>query len=52
MLQGPLDVLVERDTTLASIGIIAGQAAWAATLLGVCWYVQRRAEAKLVIQGG
>lgn len=36
MLQGPLDVLVERDTTLASIGIIAGQAAWAATLLGVC----------------
>lgn len=52
MLQAPLDVLVERDTVAALGGIVAGQAAWAAVLLALCWYVQRRAEAKLVIQGG
>jgi hypothetical protein len=31
---------------------VAGQAAWAVVMLGLGRYVQRRAEAKLVIQGG
>jgi viologen exporter family transport system permease protein len=52
ILQAPLDVLVERGSTLALAGMLAGQAAWAAVVLGACWYVQRRAERKMVIQGG
>jgi viologen exporter family transport system permease protein len=52
MLQAPLDVIVERGSTPHLFGLIAGQAAWAAVLLWLCWYVQRRAVAKLVIQGG
>lgn len=52
MLQAPLDVIVERGSTLRALGLIAGQAAWAVALLGLCWYVQRRAEQKMVIQGG
>lgn len=52
MLQAPLDVIVERGSTLSLLGIVAGQAAWAALLLGLCALVQRRATAKLVIQGG
>jgi ABC-2 type transport system permease protein len=52
ILQAPLDVAVERSSTLELTGVVAGQAAWAMALLGICWYVQRRAERKLVIQGG
>ncbi len=52
ILQAPLDVLVERGSTVQMLGIVAGQAVWAAVLLALCWYVQRRAERKLVIQGG
>jgi ABC-2 type transport system permease protein len=52
MLQAPLDVIVERGSTPYLLGVVAGQVAWAAVLLGLCWYVQRRAMAKLVIQGG
>jgi ABC-2 type transport system permease protein len=49
MLQAPLDVVVERGEPLTLLAI---QAWWATLLLGLCWYVQRRAERKLVIQGG
>lgn len=52
ILQAPLDVAVERGSSAQLAGLIAGQAAWAVITLLVCWYVQRRAERKLVIQGG
>jgi len=48
----PLDVLVEHGSAPVQLAMIAGQAAWAAVLLGICWHVQRRAERRLVIQGG
>lgn len=49
MLQAPLDVITERGPAVL---LIAGQAAWAAVMLALCFAVQRRAEHKLVIQGG
>ncbi|MEJ3745308.1 ABC-2 family transporter protein [Actinomycetes bacterium KLBMP 9797] len=52
LLQTPLDVLVERDRPLISAGLVALQVGWAVLLLWVCAVVQRRAERKLVIQGG
>ena len=52
VLQAPLDVLVERSPPAQLVGMVAGQAAWAVVMLGLGRYVQRRAEAKLVIQGG
>jgi viologen exporter family transport system permease protein len=52
IMQAPLDVLVEHGSAPVQLGVIAGQAAWAAVLLGICWHVQRRAERRLVIQGG
>jgi viologen exporter family transport system permease protein len=52
VLQAPLDVLVERGSSAALAGVVAGQLAWAVAVLGLCWYVQRRAERKLVLQGG
>lgn len=52
MMQAPLDVLVERGAPSALLAEVAGQAAWAAALLWLCWLVQRRATAKLVVQGG
>lgn len=52
MLQTPLDVLVERDPPALRCGIVALQAMWVALLLACCVVVQRRAERRLVIQGG
>lgn len=52
IMQAPLDVLVERGSTTAALGLIVGQAVWAGVLLGLCRHVQRRAERRLVIQGG
>ncbi len=52
ILQTPLDVLVERDPAALQAGLVGLQAAWAAGLLGLCALVQRRAERKLVVQGG
>jgi ABC-2 type transport system permease protein len=52
VLQTPLDVYVERVDTPGQVGLIAVQLAWAVGLLALCGYVQRRAELKLVIQGG
>jgi len=52
MLQAPLDVIVERGSTAYALGLVAGQAVWAGVLLALCAWVQARATAKLVIQGG
>ena len=52
ILQAPLDVMVEYGSNGYRLAVTAGQAAWALVLLAVCWYVQRRADHKLVIQGG
>jgi viologen exporter family transport system permease protein len=52
LLQTPLDVLVERDPPALQAGLVALQAFWAVVLLAVCAVVQRRAERKMVIQGG
>ncbi len=52
MLQAPLDVLLERHAPATTMAILVGQAAWAGALLALCASVQRRAERKLVIQGG
>ena len=52
ILQAPLDVLVERGSPAQMAGVVGGQAVWSVIMLGLCWYVQRRAEARLVIQGG
>jgi ABC-2 type transport system permease protein len=52
ILQAPLDVLVEYGSNGYSLAVTAGQAAWVVVLLTTCWYMQRRADRKLVIQGG
>ncbi len=52
LLQAPMDVLVERDALPLRLGIVALQAVWAVLLLWVCRVVQRRAERRMVIQGG
>ncbi|MFI6265131.1 ABC transporter permease [Micromonospora sp. NPDC051006] len=52
LFQTPLDVLVERDPTPVQVGLVALQVGWAALLLAACRLVQRRAEHRLVVQGG
>jgi ABC-2 type transport system permease protein len=52
LLQTPLDVLVERDPPALQAGLVALQAVWAVLLLALAHLVQRRAERKLVVQGG
>jgi ABC-2 type transport system permease protein len=52
LLQTPLDVLVERDPPVLQAGLVALQAVQAVVLLAVCRSVQRRAERRLVLQGG
>ncbi len=52
LFQTPLDVLVERDGPALQAGLVLLQAAWAAGLLLACHVVQRRAERRLVVQGG
>jgi ABC-2 type transport system permease protein len=52
LLQTPLDVLVERDPAPLQAGLVALQLCWAVVLLLACRLVQRRAERKLVVQGG
>jgi ABC-2 type transport system permease protein len=49
LLQVPLDILVERHETGAAV---AGQLAWVVVMLSLARLVQRRAERRLVIQGG
>lgn len=52
LLQTPLDVLVELDPPLRQAGLVAVQAGWAVLLMWCCHVVQRRAELRLVVQGG
>ncbi|MFE9652297.1 ABC transporter permease [Micromonospora sp. NPDC006431] len=52
LLQIPLDVLVERDPAAMQFGLVGVQLGWAVALLALCRLVQRRAERRLVVQGG
>jgi ABC-2 type transport system permease protein len=52
LLQTPLDVLVERDPPAMQAGLVVLQAVQVVALLATCRLVQRRAERKLVLQGG
>jgi ABC-2 type transport system permease protein len=52
LFQTPLDVIVERDGPALQAGLVALQAVWAVVLLLLCRAVQRRAERRLVVQGG
>ncbi|MFY1672364.1 ABC transporter permease [Plantactinospora sp. WMMB334] len=52
LLQTPLDVLVERDGRLVQAGMVVVQVLWAGLVLLACHAVQRRAERRLVVQGG
>ena len=52
LLQTPLDVLVERDPPGRQLALVAVQAIWTVLLLVLAGRVQRRAERKLVVQGG
>jgi ABC-2 type transport system permease protein len=50
--QAPLDVLVERVAPPIQCGLVGVQALWAGLVLLACRAVQRRAERRLVVQGG
>lgn len=50
--QTPLDVLVEVDPPLTRFGLVGLQVGWAVLVLAGCRLVQRRAERRLVVQGG
>ncbi|WP_230687006.1 ABC transporter permease [Catellatospora vulcania] len=52
LLQVPLDVLVERDPPTGQLALLGLQALWAGLLFTACVLVQRRAERRLVVQGG
>ncbi|WP_245730061.1 ABC transporter permease [Micromonospora pallida] len=52
LFQTPLDVLVEVDPSLTSFALVGVQVVWAALILAACRLVQRRAERRLVVQGG
>lgn len=52
LMQTPLDVLVELDPAPVQGGLVVLQAGWAVVLLTISGYVQRRAERRLVAQGG
>jgi len=52
LLQTPLDVVVERDPPAMQAGLVGLQAVWAVILIALARLVQRRAERKLVVQGG
>lgn len=52
VLQTPLDILVERGSWGLRLAMVGGQVLWAVVLLAGCALVQRRAERRLVIQGG
>lgn len=52
LFQTPLDVLVERDPTPVQLGLVGVQLVWTVAVLAGCRLVQRRAERRLVVQGG
>jgi ABC-2 type transport system permease protein len=52
LMQTPLDVVVERDALPVQVGLVGVQLIWVGLLLSACRTVQRRAERRLVVQGG
>jgi ABC-2 type transport system permease protein len=52
LMQTPLDILVERDPLPHQLALVGLQVLWATALLGLAALVQRRAEKRLVVQGG
>ncbi|MFI6820789.1 ABC transporter permease [Micromonospora sp. NPDC050187] len=52
LFQTPLDVLVEVDPPPISLALVGIQVAWAVAILAACRAVQRRAERRMVVQGG
>jgi len=52
IIQVPLDVLTERGSLTDHLGLVCVQGMWAAVMIGAARWVQRRAERRLVIQGG
>jgi ABC-2 type transport system permease protein len=52
ILQAPLDVVTERGGAPGPVAIVGIQVFWAVAVLAACFVVQRRAERKLVVQGG
>jgi ABC-2 type transport system permease protein len=52
LMQVPLDVIVERHPPAVTFATVAGQVAWAVIMVALARLVQRRAERRLVIQGG
>jgi ABC-2 type transport system permease protein len=52
LLQAPLDVIAERDGPAMQAGLVLVQAVWAVAILALAALLQRRAEVRLVVQGG
>ncbi|MGH3731718.1 MAG: ABC transporter permease [Micromonosporaceae bacterium] len=52
MVQAPIDIFLEYGGVRSQALLLADQVAWAVAGLALCRLVQRRAERKLVIQGG
>lgn len=52
LLQAPLDIACERSSDAAAAGYLAVQVGWLILIFAACAAVQRRAERKLVVQGG
>jgi ABC-2 type transport system permease protein len=52
LIQVPADVVIERRTLPVTVAMVGGQAAWVAVMLTIARVVQRRAERRMVIQGG
>nr|WP_231956883.1 MULTISPECIES: ABC-2 family transporter protein [unclassified Actinoplanes] len=52
ILQSPLDVAAERDGPGLQLALVGVQLCWAVALLALAGFVQRRAERRLVVQGG
>lgn len=52
LLQAPLDIASGRASTRAGLGYLAIAAGWVVVMLALAVLVQRRAERRLVVQGG
>lgn len=52
VLQGPVDIAVERVSPPGQVAILGGQVGWVVVTFWLCRVVQRAAERRLVVQGG
>jgi viologen exporter family transport system permease protein len=52
LMQTPLDIACERVTDAPAAGLVAVQLGWVVVIFVAAYSVQRRAEHKLVVQGG